>query len=330
MGVVSPSTPHEFSEPAASERLDSWKEIAAYLKRDESTVRRWEEEGLPIHRLPHKKKATVYAFKSELDVWWSDGRSRLDAAAITGPTGSRTRLRWVAAGVTLLVVALALTVAERQQVFHGPRVGEIGSIAVLPLKNLSGDSGQDYFADGMTEALITELGKISALQVLSHQSVSGYGQTTKPLPEIARELKVDALLEGTVLHSGGRVRITTNLVQAAPERHLWAESYEFDRQDVLAVQGEVARDVASRIRIKVTPQEQARLARGRRVDPDAYEAYLLGRAYLFRESDTEGSGLRSRLCQFGRSLASSQSVSAESSGGSHGGAPLGRTGAAAG
>src|SRR5947208_4155330 len=91
MGVVSPSTPHEFSEPAASERLDSWKEIAAYLKRDESTVRRWEEEGLPIHRLPHKKKATVYAFKSELDVWWSDGRCRLDAAAITGPTGSRDR-----------------------------------------------------------------------------------------------------------------------------------------------------------------------------------------------------------------------------------------------
>ena len=280
MGVVNPSTPHGSSEPAASERLDSWKEIAAYLKRDESTVRRWEEDGLPIHRLPHKKKATVYAFKSELDVWWSDGRSRLDAAVITGPTGSRTRLRSVAAGVTLLVVALALTVAERQRVFRGPRVGEIGSIAVLPLKNLSGDSGQDYFADGMTEALITELGKISALQVLSHQSVSGYGQTTKPLPEIARELKVDALLEGTVLHSGGRVRITTNLVQAAPERHLWAESYEFDRQDVLAVQGDVARDVASRIRIKLTPQEQARLARPRRVDPDGYEAYLLGRAYL--------------------------------------------------
>src|SRR5437867_9824485 len=97
------------SEPVATERLDSWKEIAAYLKRDESTVRRWEEEGLPVHRLPHKKKATVYAFKSELDVWWSDGRSRLDAPAITGPTGSRTRFRWVAAAVMLLfVVALAL------------------------------------------------------------------------------------------------------------------------------------------------------------------------------------------------------------------------------
>lgn len=291
MALVDPSASRTPVDPPPAERLDSWKEIAAYLKRDESTVRRWEEEGLPVHRLPHKKKATVYAFKSELDVWWSDGRSRLDAAVPVGaeartvttepsPKGSRARLRWVAAGgILLLAVALALAVAGRQGVFGGPRAGEIASIAVLPLKNLSGDPEQDYFADGMTEALITELGKISALQVLSHQSVSGYGQTTKPLPEIARELKVNALLEGTVLHSGTRVRVTANLVQAAPERHLWAESYEFDRQDVLAVQGEVARNVASRIRINMTPQERSRLTPGRRVDPDAYEAYLLGRAY---------------------------------------------------
>ncbi|PYM23115.1 MAG: hypothetical protein DMD78_12550 [Candidatus Rokuibacteriota bacterium] len=282
MGVVSPSTPHEFSEPAASERLDSWKEIAAYLKRDESTVRRWEEEGLPIHRLPHKKKATVYAFKSELDVWWSDGRSRLDAAVITGPTSSRGRLRWVAVGVTLLVVALALTVAERQRVFRGPRVGEIGSIAVLPLKNLSGDSGQDYFADGMTEALITELGKIGSLQVLSYQSVIRYRQTAESLPQIARELNVVAVLEGSVLRSENRVRITANLLQAAPERHLWAESFEFDPRDVLAVQREVAQEVARQTQVSLTPQERARLTTSQRVDPEAYEAYLLGRAYFYK------------------------------------------------
>jgi TolB-like protein len=302
MALVDPSASQTPVDPPPAERLDSWKEIAAYLKRDESTVRRWEDEGLPVHRLPHKKKATVYAFKSELDVWWSDGRSRLDAAVPVGaeartvttepsPKGSRAPLRWVAAGVMVLLAgALALAVAERQRVFGGPRAGEIASIAVLPLKNLSGDPEQDYFADGMTEALITELGKISALQVLSHQSVSGYGQTTKPLPEIARELKVNALLEGTVLHSGTRVRVTANLVQAAPERHLWAESYEFDRQDVLAIQGEVARNVASRIRINVTPQERARLTPGRRVDPDAYEAYLLGRAY-----QSKGQGARARV-----------------------------------
>jgi len=222
-------------EPPVSERLDSWKEIAAYLKRDESTARRWEKEGLPVHRHAHKKKATICAYTSEIDAWWSVGR---------------------------------------------PVAREITSMAVLPLKNLSGDPQQDYFADGMTDALITELGKISSLRVLSYWSLIGYRQTTKPLPEITRELKVDALLEGAVLRSGDRVRITANLVQAVPERHLWAESYEFDQRDILAVQGEVARDVARQIRVKLTPQEQARLTTSRRVDPEAYEAYLLGRAYF--------------------------------------------------
>ena len=160
--------------------------------------------------------------------------------------------------------------------------GDVASIAVLPLKNLSGDPTQDYFADGMTDSLITELGKISTLRVLSYRSVLGYRQTTKPLPEIARELKVDALLEGAVLHSGNRVRITANLVQAMPERHLWAESFEFDQGNVLAVQGEVARDVARQARVKLTPQEQARLTNSRPVDPEAHEAYLLGRAYAYK------------------------------------------------
>src|SRR5947209_2484905 len=202
MGAVYASTSPGSREPAASARLDSWKEIAAYLKRDESTVRRWEDEGLPVHRLPHKKKATVYAYKSELDVWWNDGRSRLEAVATTEPAPSHTKVTWVTWSMVLLVAAgLALTVGLRERVF-GPRTGEIASIAVLPLKNLSADPAQDYFADGMTEALITELGKISALQVLSHQSVSAYRQTPKPIPEIARELKVDALVEGPVLQSG--------------------------------------------------------------------------------------------------------------------------------
>jgi len=221
-----------------SERLDSWKEIAAHLKRDESTVQRWEKEGLPVHRHAHKKKATVYAYKSEIDAWWTDG----------------------------------------------PLAGQAASIAVLPLRNLSMDPAESYFANGMTEALINELGKISALQVCSYQSVFGYRQTTRPLPEIAEELKVDALLEGAVLRSGDRIRITANLLGAHPERHLWAETYELDPRDVLAMQREVARDVARQIRIKLTPQEQVRLTTSRRVNPEAYEAYLLGRAYFNRIS----------------------------------------------
>ncbi|HYX90086.1 MAG TPA: tetratricopeptide repeat protein, partial [Myxococcaceae bacterium] len=164
---------------------------------------------------------------------------------------------------------------------------EITSIAVLPLKNLSGDSQKAYFADGITEALITELGKIRALRVLSYQSVRNYRDTAKPLPQLGRELQVGAFLEGAVLQSGGRVRITINLLQSSPERHLWAESYDFDLRDVLSVQAEVARDVASRIRVEVTPPEQARLKSARRVDSDAYQSYLLGRAHMSKAPTPE-------------------------------------------
>ena len=283
MAVGKPQSPPEPFESPATERLDSWKEIAAYLKRDESTVRRWEKEGLPVHRHTHKKKATVYAHKSEIDVWWSDGHARLELIETATPGRRQRVVWWATAALLLLAMGLGLNVVGvRDRLLGRPLAGEITSIAVLPLKNLSGDPAQEYFADGMTETLITELGKISILQVISHQSVLGYRQTTKPLPQIARDLKVNALLEGTVLRSGGRVRITVNVVQAVPERHLWAESYEFDQQDVLAVQGEVARGVARQIRVTLMPEEQARLATSQRVDPEAYEAYLLGRAYSYK------------------------------------------------
>src|SRR6266849_4694095 len=283
MAVGKPQSIPEVLEPPASERLDSWKEIASYLKRDESTVRRWEKEGLPVHRHVHKRKATVYANKSEIDAWWNDGHARLELVENAPATRRRKVMWWAVAGLVLLGVGLGLNVVGvRDRLLGRPLAGEITSIAVLPLKNLSGDPAQDYFADGMTEALITELGKISTLQVISHQSVLGYRQTTKPLPQIARDLKVNALLEGTVLRAGDKVRITVNVVQAVPERHLWAESFEFDQQDVLAVQGDVAQGVARQIRVKLMPQEQARLASSQRVDPEAYEAYLLGRAYSYK------------------------------------------------
>ena len=295
MAVGKPQSNPVPSEPPASERLDSWKEIAAYLKRDESTVRRWENEGLPVRRHIHKSKPTVYGYKSEIDVWWNDGHARLEVVEKTTP-GRRWRLvRWATAGLLLLALGLGLNVVGvRDRLLGRPIAGEITSIAVLPLKNLSGDPAQDYFADGMTEALITELGKISTLQVISHQSVLGYRQTAKPLPQIARDLKVNALLEGTALRSGGKVRITVNVVQAVPERHLWAESYELDQRDVLTVQGEVARGVAGQIRVRLMPQEQARLANSRPVDPEAYEAYLLGRAYSYKAITTRTSWARAK------------------------------------
>jgi eukaryotic-like serine/threonine-protein kinase len=187
---------------------------------------------------------------------------------------ARISRRFLLPGAALAIAAAAAVLFGRPGVVH------VASIAVLPWKNLSGDAQQDYFADGMTEALIAELGKVGALQVLSYQSTVRYRRAALPLAQIARELRVDAFLEGAVLQSGGRVRITASLIQASPERHLWAESYEFDRRDVLAVQREVARGVAGRIRVELTPSELLRLTTSRRVDSEAYEAYLLGRAHL--------------------------------------------------
>jgi len=167
----------------------------------------------------------------------------------------------------------------RDRLLSRGRAPHIESIAVLPLENLSRDPSEEYFADGMTEALITDLGKIGALRVISRTSVLRYKGTNKPVPEIARELHVDAIVEGSVQRFGDRVRITANLLHATTDRHLWAESYERDVRDMLALQTDVARAIAQEIRVKLTAQEQGRLARSHRVPPEAYEAYLQGRFY---------------------------------------------------
>ena len=153
---------------------------------------------------------------------------------------------------------------------------QIRSLAVLPLENLTGDPGQEYFADGMTDELITELGKVSALRVISRNSVMLYKGKRKSTPEIARELNVDAVVEGAVMRSGERVRITAQLIQGRTDRHLWAESYERDLRDILTLQSELARAIAEEIRIKSTPQERARMASRGSVDPEAYDAYMKG------------------------------------------------------
>ena len=163
----------------------------------------------------------------------------------------------------------------------------IRSLAVLPLDNLSGDPSQDYFADGMTDELITDLAHISALRVISRTSVMAYKHAHKPLPEIARELNVDAVVEGTVLLSGEQVRITAQLIQAPADKHLWAESYEGNLRDTLALQKRVANTIAEQIRIEVTPQEQAVLKKANVVNPVAYESYLKGR-YFWNKRTPDG------------------------------------------
>jgi TolB-like protein len=153
---------------------------------------------------------------------------------------------------------------------------EIRSIAILPLENLSGDPGQNYFADGMTDELIADLGQVSALRVISRTSAMSYKGTKKRLPEIARELAVEGVVEGSVLREGNQVRITAQLIDARTDRHIWAHTYVRDLTSVLALQGEVAQAIADEVSINVTPQEQARLARARPVNTEAQDLYLQG------------------------------------------------------
>ncbi len=280
MGGVKPHQTTDPREPSASDRLDSWKEIAAYLKRDEKTVRRWEKsEGLPVRRHVHKTQATVYAYKAELDAWWNNRRPRLEQQEQGQATAWRSwQLRSglvAAAAVVILFILGALNVGGwRERLFPKAAPAQIESIAVLPLENLSRDTEQEYFADGMTDALITDLAQIQGLRVISRNTVLQYKGKPKPTPQVGRDLNVDLVVEGTVLRSGSRVRITAHLIQAATDRHLWAETYERDLRDVLGLQREVATAIARQIRIRVTPEEQARLGKTRLVNPDAYEAYL--------------------------------------------------------
>jgi serine/threonine-protein kinase len=161
------------------------------------------------------------------------------------------------------------------------------SLAVLPLQNLSMDPQQEYFADGMTDALITNLAKISALRVISRTTAMYYKGSRKTLPEVAKELNVDAIVEGSVLRSGNRVRISAQLIQAASDEHVWAESYERNMRDVLSLQSELARAIAREIRTSLTAQEQRRLASTRTVNPEAYDAYLAGRVHWYRHTRQE-------------------------------------------
>lgn len=154
---------------------------------------------------------------------------------------------------------------------------QIPSLAVLPLEDLSPDRSQEYLSDGLTDELITDLAKIPAFRIISRTSAMQYKGTHKPLPQIARELKVDAVVEGTVLRSGNRLRIRVQLIQASTDQHLWAEAYERDVNDVLALQSDVARSIAAQIKLELTPQQKARVSAARAVNFDAYSAYLKGR-----------------------------------------------------
>src|SRR5229473_1883295 len=236
MSANGPQSGTRLPETHDGDRLDSWKEIAAYLKRDERTVRRWEErEGLPVHRHQHKSRAAIFAYKSELGAWWDNGRKRLEGQEPAAAARRRAWFLWPAAATAAILVFVGGMYA-RNLLRGRSALAHVQSIAVLPLANLSQDAAQDYLADGLTEALTTDLGKLSVFRVISRTSTIQYKGTKKSIPEIARELHVDAVVEGAVLRSGDKVRITAQLIDAAADRHVWAEAYE------LYLKGRYSRD----------------------------------------------------------------------------------------
>jgi TolB-like protein/DNA-binding winged helix-turn-helix (wHTH) protein/Tfp pilus assembly protein PilF len=194
-----------------------------------------------------------------------------------------------AASVVILCSCIAIGLAAWAGRRHFPvnsSVPAIRSIAVLPMQNLSGDATQEYFADGMTEELITELSRIQALKVISRTSVMGYKGTKKHLPQIARELGADGILEGSVIREGNQVRITVQLLDGPNDRHLWSEDYQRELRGILTLQREMAHAIAQQIRVQFTPQQRALLTSARAVNPEAYEAYLRGRFYSTAKCST--------------------------------------------
>jgi TolB-like protein/DNA-binding winged helix-turn-helix (wHTH) protein/Flp pilus assembly protein TadD len=205
--------------------------------------------------------------------------------------------RWIVVALAL-VLSLAILSLWRFR-SQTPAPTGIRSLAVLPLDNLSGEASQNYFADGMTDELITDLAQISALRVISRTSVMVYKGARKPLPQIARELNVDAVVEGTVLRSGDRVRITAQLIEASTDKHLWSQSYEGDLRDTLTLQKKVARAIADQIRINLTPREEAALKSVKVINPEAYESYLKGRYFWNKRS---ADGLKAALAYFKQAI----------------------------
>ena len=287
MGDPFPGT--QPTEKTPSDRLDSWKEIAVYLDRDVTTVQRWEKrEGMPVHRHLHDKRGSVYALTSELDTWRQGRKLRSDEEESAEPepslieenssqrkTSTRLRLWLVLTGLAMLVLlAAAYIIRSRMQESAQPK---ITSLAVLPLKNLSGDPTQEYLADGMTEALIGRLAGIRDLRVISHTSVMRFKNAQLSVPEIAKTLGVDALVEGSVIREGSRVRVTVQLIRGSTDDHFWSETYDREMQDVLSLQSELAQSIAEKVEVTLSGEEHDRLSATRPVAPEVYESYLKGR-----------------------------------------------------
>jgi len=296
--MAEPTLDKSLSEIPSESRLDSWKEIALYLHRDVTTVQRWEkQEGMPVHRHLHHKRGSVYALSSELDAWRQSRKLRLDEVqepVLEAPAdldGQQTTVpggrRWFVLSAAVVILAASLTlvyIATRSRAGDAGRP-KIRSLAVLPLQNLSGDPSQDFIADGMTEELIGRLSRIHGLRVISRTSSMHFKNTQLALPEIARMLAVDAIVEGSLAREGQQIRVHAQLIRAATDEHIWAGEYQRNYESILEVQGEVARNIVEQIQLNLTPQDRARLTSKPPVDPEAYENYMRGRYYFNQRTE---------------------------------------------
>ncbi len=309
------SEPSVQAPSAETRQLDSWKEIAAYLNRDVTTVQRWEKrEAMPVHRHLHDKRGSVYALAEELDAWRENRRPALEEEpdpigpgdirgshpSAKSAYGRGTRRWW---WVVALVVCAGLAATGyvvwrgRARATAGP---QIRSLAVLPLRNLSGDPSQDYLADGITEELIGKLAGIRELRVTSHTSVMRFKDPKTSVPEIAKALGVDAVVEGSVIREGNRIRVSAQLIRAATDTHLWSETYDREISDALTLESELAQEIAEKVRVTVTGDEQQRLTAARPVAPEVYESYLRGR-YAYHGNGR--AGLEQSVVYFNDALA---------------------------
>jgi TolB-like protein/Tfp pilus assembly protein PilF len=290
--------------------LDSWKAIAAYLNRDVTTVQRWEKrEGMPVHRHVHAKRGSVYALPEELDDWIQSRRGSVQpveasesesepeqpepekSPEATGETPSPSSLwrAWVvplAAALCLGVAAIAVWFAVRHRTTP-PVEFKVQSLAVLPLRNLSGEPAQQYLADGVTEALISRLSTIHDLRVISHTSVSRFKDPQLSVPEIAKQLGVDAVVEGSVTKQGNRLRVTVQLIRGTTDEHLWSETYDRKMSDALTLESDLAQSIAEKVQVTVTGEERQRLSSAAPVAPEVYELYLKGQ-FALGQGNTAG------------------------------------------
>ena len=243
-------------------RLESWKEIAAYLGRDVRTAQRWERnDQLPVRRLQHAKLASVYAYSDELDEWRLGREPGEPVAETTPQKPRRVRRLWFVGGIAMTVALGAAVALWPGRAFDRPAgTTPIRTIAVLPIANFSGDPQQEYFADGMTDALIAGLSTVPGLLVISRTSVMPFKQTQRRVPEIAKTLNVQGIVEGSVTRSEGRVRVTVKLIRAATDTTLWADVFDRESHDVLGLQSDVAQAIARQVETSLSQEDLARLA----------------------------------------------------------------------